>query len=126
MEEAIKRLRDNDGRYMKTTPEGWKKKQPIYQKAYLLSHPWAKHWTYAKGRSNKFKREFTLTVAEFKDLWERDKAYLLKAPSIDRINPNKGYIQENCRFIERSLNISLGNKGMKKIKVCPKCGWHNQ
>ncbi len=125
METAI-RLRDNNGRYVQILPEGWEKKQPIYQKAYLKSNPWAKHWIYAKGRAKKFKREFDITVPYLKELWERDNAGELKAPSIDRINPNKGYTQGNCRFIERSLNISLGNKGMRKIKVCPKCGWHNQ
>lgn len=125
MEQAI-RQRNDLGQYMPTIPGGWRTKQAIYQKEYLRTHPWAKNWTYAKGRAKKYKREFTLTVNDFKQLWERDNAHLLKSPSIDRIDPSKGYVQGNCRFIERSLNSSLGNKGLNKIKVCPNCGWHNE
>lgn len=105
---------------------GWKKKQPIYQKKYLSEHPWARNWTFSKGRAKRKNWEHTLSVENFRKLWIRDKAHLLKAPSIDRINPRKGYIKGNCRFIERSLNSSLGNKGINKIKVCPNCGWRNE
>ena len=36
----------------------------------------------------------------------RDKAHLLKQPSIDRKNSNSDYIYKNCRFIELSKNSS--------------------
>lgn len=125
MKEAIQRKRDTKGKYVQTTESGWKAKQPVYQKAYLLSHPWARNWTFSKGRAKRKGWEHTLTVDDFRVLWERDKAHLLKAPSIDRIDPTKGYIPGNCRFIERSLNSSLGNKGTR-IQVCPNCGWRHK
>lgn len=121
----IERPRDIQGRYIQTTEEGWMKKGGIYQKKYLSTHPWARNWTFSKARAKRKGWLHTLTVDDFRNLWERDNASLLKTPSIDRIDPNKGYIEGNCRFIENSLNISLGNKGSKKIKVCPNCGWHN-
>lgn len=120
------RPRDEKGQYLSTLPDGWKKKQPEYQKLYMTSHPWAKNWTYSKSRAKKNGLAHTLTIADFKILWERDAANLLKIPSIDRIDPTKGYIEGNCRFIERSLNSRLGNLGRSTIMVCPSCGWRNQ
>ena len=38
-------------------------------------------------------------------LWNRDKAYELKRPSIDRINSKKSYTKRNCRFIEMEENM---------------------
>lgn len=118
MENIIKkgRKRDKKGKYVQTVKGGWKTKQPDYQKTYLSKNPWAKNWTYSKRRAQVKGWEHTLKVSDFKSLWIRDKAHLLKSPSIDRIDAKKGYIQGNCRFIERSLNISLGNKGIPKPK----------
>jgi hypothetical protein len=87
-----------------------------WQRAYFLKNPWARYWQNSKGRAKKKGWEHTLKVVDFKELWIRDKAHLLKSPSIDCIDSKKGYINGNCRFIERSLNISLGNIG--------KIPWH--
>lgn len=105
------RIRDLKGKYIQTIPEGWKSKNSEYQKKYLLSHPWAKHKMYAQSRSKKINRPFNLTATECKFLWERDKAHLLKEPSIDRIDSSKGYFIKNCRFIEMKENSRLGMIG---------------
>ena len=45
-------------------------------------------------------------MVDGKFLWNRDKAYLMKKPSIDRINNDGNYTRENCQFIEHGDNIS--------------------
>ena len=45
-----------------------------------------------------------ITKEELEILWKRDNASLLKIPSVDRINNNKDYTFENCRFIEKIYN----------------------
>jgi hypothetical protein len=42
---------------------------------------------------------------QLKYLWFRDKAYLMKKPSIDRKNRNGNYTVRNCRYIELSENL---------------------
>ena len=49
-------------------------------------------------------RSVTLTLSDMKFMWERDKAYLLKCPSVDRIDDSRGYEVDNCRFIEAWIN----------------------
>lgn len=45
-----------------------------------------------------------ITEYEVKILWERDKACMMKKPSIDRINNDGHYTFQNCRFIEQAEN----------------------
>ncbi len=54
-----------------------------------------------------------LTTKDLKALWFRDKAYLMKRPSIDRKNNDGHYTLENCRYIELSENSRLGALGRK-------------
>ena len=49
--------------------------------------------------------KYELTLDQIKTLWFRDKAYLLKQPSIDRINTPGNYTLDNTRFIELSENL---------------------
>lgn len=58
-------------------------------------------YEYYGGRGIKF----LLTKKQIKFLWFRDKAYLLKKPSIDRIDDNGHYILDNCQFIEHVENV---------------------
>lgn len=85
---------------------------------YLEANPWVRKYYSSKTRSYPCKnwtvREHTLTIAQIKELWFRDNAGELKKPSIDRIDPTKGYVKENCRFIELSENQSRANKGIPK------------
>jgi hypothetical protein len=51
----------------------------------------------------------SITSEELKMLYFRDKAYLMKSPSVDRMNSSKDYAFENCRYIEMDENRKLAN-----------------
>lgn len=56
-----------------------------------------------------------INYEDLKTLWFRDKAYLMKKPSIDRKDSNKNYTFENCQFLELSINSAKRNiEGMIK------------
>lgn len=52
-----------------------------------------------------------MTEIDVKILWERDHAEKLRKASLDRIDSNKNYTRENCRFIEFYENIRLAHGG---------------
>lgn len=90
------------------------------QKRWQIKNPWFKHYNNAEQRCNnenrkKFKKygekniKFRMTLEDFKYLWFRDKAFNMKLPSIDRIDPKHDYHIKNCRFIEHSLNSKRGS-----------------
>lgn len=95
-----------------------------WQKDYRKRNPWKRHYETAKARcQNKHNAsynnyggkgiKFLLSAEEVKKLWFRDKAYLMKKPSIDRIKSYKHYTYENCRFLEFSLNSKRKNKNFE-------------
>lgn len=53
----------------------------------------------ARGIKNLFKN-----WDEIKFLWFRDKAYLMKQPTIDRQDDNGNYCVDNCKFVEQGYN----------------------
>jgi uncharacterized Fe-S radical SAM superfamily protein PflX len=73
-----------------------------------------------------------ITLKELEYLWGRDKAYLLKKPSIDRIDNTGDYTIENCRYIEHSENAKLGVYTKRKYdwseryEKCLHCGRVNR
>jgi len=56
----------------------------------------------------------TLSHEDFFKLWVRDEGWKQKHPSIDRIDSSKGYIEDNCRFIELKENCRLATEGTTK------------
>jgi len=97
-------------KYMKNHPE---KRKEIRERHYS-KYPWKEHYKNARSRcvskNAKYYQKgikFNMTMGDFKELWFRDKAWLLKRPSIDRKKNHIGYIKSNCRFIELSLNSSI-------------------
>lgn len=61
-----------------------------------------------------------ITLKELQILWKRDKGWLLKKPSIDRIDSNKDYYFENCQFIEHSENCAKAHRGRKHTAISRK------
>jgi len=105
----------------------WKRenKDKVYEadKRYLKKHPWART---RRGRSGSKRKDRLhiknyLTTADCKFLWFRDKAYELKRPSLDRIDPMGDYTIKNCRYIELSENCRRVRYII--IECCPKCGY---
>lgn len=90
-----------------------KNKKSNYNKKWALEHPWSKHYSYARKRCKEGGRyygriRFNMTTKDFKKLWFRDKAYEMDYPSIDRIDNDKDYVYENCRFLEYRENSRRG------------------
>lgn len=98
------------------------KKASIYNKIYRKEiKPWFIHYDKAKQRCINPKDDsykwygdrgikFLLTLKQVEYLWFRDKAWLLKQPSIDRIDNDGNYELGNCRFIELLDNIKRRRK----------------
>ncbi len=126
--EFRKRAVENQRRYiLKKRAEGivitTKENAKKYADKFYNKHPWATHFKCAKSRccykaGNYFGRvKFDITLEEVKELWIRDKAHLLKRPSIDRIDSKKGYSKSNCRFIELLDNLRLGARKLEDTEV---------
>lgn len=79
---------------------------------YEKSHPWFLNFSAIKGRceynpkQNYYKKgiKCKITLNQIKELWFRDKAYLMEKPCISRNNHNKDYIFSNCKFEESSIH----------------------
>jgi len=95
----------------KVTMRKWLKKHPGYTWSLYDNRPWVKTYKYIYNRIHdgkhptysKIKR--LISKNELKELWFRDKAYMMEKPSIDRINEKDNYTFDNCRYIELSINI---------------------
>lgn len=95
-----------------------KKKGYDRRVVYRLRKPWIEYICWAKRRCTDTRSKWfafygakgitcTLTVNDGEFLWHRDKAHLLERPSLDRMDPTKGYTRENCQFIEFKDNSRI-------------------
>ena len=93
----------------------------IRGKEYMINNPWATARRAAKNRCENLNNnryihyggrgiKFFMTLKDLKYLWFRDKAYLMKRPSIDRKDNNGNYTLKNCRYIELSENIARSSR----------------
>jgi hypothetical protein len=77
-------------------------------KKYIKKHPWIRTFKNIKTRIKHDKCYFNIkcliTTIELQKLWFRDNAFLMKQPSIDRINTYGHYCYDNCRYIEMQDN----------------------
>ena len=106
-EEINKRLRE----YVKASPEPNKRRQEEWN----LKYPWYKSWVAARQRCNNVKCQAynyygdrgikcLLSKADISFLWIRDNAKDLDVPNLDRLDSDKDYNLDNCRFISKSDN----------------------
>lgn len=109
------------------------KTKRIYRQRYKAKYPWMRSFSAAKSRCTNprdisYPRyggkgiRFLMVPDEFERLWIRDKAHMMKSPSIDRKDSKKDYTFDNCQFIEKYENsmkvkYALGSKtGSSKLK----------
>lgn len=107
--------------------KNWRLKNKSWKRKYGIE--WRKRNPWAATRANIYSRLITnknnpknkcyvgiknkLTTQDLKFLWFRDKAYLMKTPSIDRVDSKKDYILENCRYVELQYNCSRSHHGLE-------------
>lgn len=115
---------------LKITQQKWlfnnKNKQKTRVRKYRKNHRWLSSYSCAKQRctnpnNHAYKDyggrgiEFLISSNDVKELWFRDKAYLLDRPSIERIDNDGHYTFDNCKFIELSINSAKNKRLVNKI-----------
>ena len=120
LKEFYKRKNRKNG-YMSECKKCYKKRNKTYHKEHHKKFPWKLTLCEIKQRCNnknnhKYLRyggrgiKCLITTEELKQLWFRDKAYLMKIPSIDREDSNGNYEYSNCRYMELAINSGKDKK----------------
>ena len=115
MKKWHQRNRESQKLYIKEYQKSNRENLRIYTSKYRIKNPWLNSYTGAEQRCNNknhhaYKNygghgiKFLLTKDETKTLWVRDRANLMKWPSIDRVDNDRHYEFKNCRFIEMGEN----------------------
>lgn len=131
-------LRERNKKYRKANPElanKWQReKYHRHKEAYreyarkwwaktVKERPWLRTYCSIRSRCKHHpsyvKRAIKnlITIDEVKKLWFRDKAWLLKKPSIDRIDTYGHYSFANCRYIECIKNCQRPRAKKKLLKL---------
>jgi len=98
----------------------------LEEKQYYIEHPWFKTWrgVCKRVRFNYFQSfmyfniriKNKLTQEKIKFLWFRDKAFLMKKPTIHRKNNKGHYSVRNCKYMEFTEHSRLHYKCHPRFK----------
>lgn len=95
----------------------------------IVEPMWYKLIGGAKGRAKKNGFAYDLDFSWAKDKWtgycevsglafiQGTKSFCGYSPSIDRIDPSRGYVKSNCRFILMSLNSMKGSMSESEFQL---------
>lgn len=111
----------------------WRKQTP-WQQAYGAVRSRVCGYS-ERDRRSYFGIKALVSCKEMRELFFRDKAYNMRSPSVDRIDPDGHYVKDNIRWIELSNNRN--NRGMNARtekyllgktlleNFWNECGWFN-
>lgn len=116
-----KKYKERVSKYRKKMRPKLNEKMKKYREKMFKEKPWMASYLSARQRcldkkgcraKTYFERgiKFLMTIDDFKFLWFRDNAQEMEWPTIDRINNDKDYVLDNCRYLEHKANTKKGNK----------------
>lgn len=105
-----KAWRDRNKSHLHEVNVKFRNSHPWYKTYYAIQarcyYPQCRSYPYYGGKGI----QNFLSLNDLKMLWFRDKAYLMRKPSIDRTRTWDHYTMDNCTFIEMELNRKKDRK----------------